>query len=185
MRPSPKVSPGVRGRWFGPEANPNPTNLRRIHEKAGLNVDDGVLVDGRLQTSNPDVYSAGDIARFPDAMSNRRIRIEHWVVAGRQGRTAARNMVGRSEPFRDVPFFWTSHFEQSIAYVGHADRWDDATLVGDCGSNDCAVTFSKNGKPLALATIGRNEESLKTEADWETEREDRLQPGPSVRLVNV
>jgi NADPH-dependent 2,4-dienoyl-CoA reductase/sulfur reductase-like enzyme/nitrite reductase/ring-hydroxylating ferredoxin subunit len=140
-----------------------------LAEAAGLELDDGILVDDRLRSSDPHVYAAGDVARFPDPRSGRPIRIEHWVVAGRQGRTAARNILGHDEPFRDPPFFWTRQFGQSVAYVGHAVEWERTEIEGDCQADGCEVAFVSGGRRLALGTLGRAEHSLRAEVEWERE----------------
>ncbi len=134
---------------------------------AGLDIDDGVLVDETLRTSAEDVWAAGDIARFPDPRTGERIRIEHWAVAERMGAAAARAVLGDTRPFDAVPFFWSQHYDTAIAYVGHARQWDEATLEGDPAARDCAVRFTKNGELLALATIFRDELSLSTEIEME------------------
>lgn len=135
---------------------------------AGLEVDDGVIVDALLRTSDPVVFAAGDIARYPDPRTGERVRIEHWVVAGRQGRTAARNMLGREETFADVPFFWTRHFGRSVAYVGHAPSWDRTEQSGDCGGDGgCTVRYLQGDRTLAVATVGRSMESLRAEVEME------------------
>ena len=140
-----------------------------LAEAAGLELDDGILVDDRLRSSDPDVFAAGDVARFPDPRSGDPIRIEHWVVAGRQGRTAARNILGHDEPFLDPPFFWTRQFGKSVAYVGHAIEWDRTEIDGDCRAESCAVAFLRGDRRMALGTLGHGERSLRAEVEWERE----------------
>jgi len=134
---------------------------------AGLDVDDGILVDEYLQTSHPGVYAAGDVARYPEARLGETVRIEHWVMAQRQGRAVARNILGRAEAFTAVPFFWTEHFGVPVAYVGHAPDWDETVEEGECGEDGCAVRFVKKGKRVALATVYRDRESLREEVEME------------------
>ena len=120
-----------------------------------------------LQTSAPDIFAAGDIARWPDPHTGENIRVEHWVVAERQGQTAALNMLGVGQPYTAVPFFWSQHYDIPINYVGHAEKWDEIAIEGDVASKDCVLRYRRGGKTLAVASIFRDKESLDAEIAME------------------
>jgi NADPH-dependent 2,4-dienoyl-CoA reductase/sulfur reductase-like enzyme/nitrite reductase/ring-hydroxylating ferredoxin subunit len=134
-----------------------------LAEQAGLKTDGGVLVNEFLETSVPGIFAAGDIARWPDPHTGQFLRIEHWVVAERQGQVAARNILGRSERFAAVPFFWTSQYGVSIRSIGHVEKWDSIAINGSLESKDCAVTFGLKGHVLAVVTVSRDLQNLRAE----------------------
>jgi NADPH-dependent 2,4-dienoyl-CoA reductase/sulfur reductase-like enzyme/nitrite reductase/ring-hydroxylating ferredoxin subunit len=138
-----------------------------LAESAGLALDRGVSVDAQLQSSAPGIYAAGDIARWPDARAGHAIRVEHWVVAQRQGQVAARNMLGAGERFDAVPFFWIQHYDVPINYVGHAESWDEIAIDGDIDARDCLVRYKRGGRVLAVASIYRDRASLLAEVEME------------------
>jgi len=133
----------------------------QLAEAAGLEVDRGIVVDDKLRTKAPDVYAAGDVARYPH--DGAMVRIEHWVVAARQGQAVAREMVGRGRPFRDVPFFWSAHYNTTIGYVGHAEHWDASEVKGSLDNGNACVIYRDAGRVRAVATVGRDRVLLEAE----------------------
>ena len=137
--------------------------------KAGIAVDRGTVVNSRLETSAKGVFAAGDIARWPDPHSGGSVRVDHWIVAERQGQTAALNMMGHGEKFAAVPFFWSQHYEVPINYVGHAEHWDQIAIEGDIAGKDCVLRFKRDERTLAIASIFRDHESLQAKLSMERE----------------
>lgn len=145
-----------------------------LAKAAGLTLDRGVVVNELLETSVPGIYAAGDIARWPDPHTGERICVEHWVVAQRQGQTAARNILGARERFEAPPFFWSKHYDLSIRYSGHAGRWDRLDVVGDVARRDCSVAYFKGEKILAVASVKRDLENLQAELAMEEDNQSAL-----------
>jgi NADPH-dependent 2,4-dienoyl-CoA reductase/sulfur reductase-like enzyme/nitrite reductase/ring-hydroxylating ferredoxin subunit len=143
-----------------------------IAEQAGIAIDNGVSVNEFLETDVPGIFAAGDIARWPDPRAGR-IRVEHWVVAQRQGQTAARNILGAREPFIVPPFFWSNHFDLQIRYVGHGSGNDHAIVSGDLKEKEASVTFRSGDNLTAVASAGRDLENLKAEVALERGQEFR------------
>jgi apoptosis-inducing factor 3 len=138
-----------------------------LAEAAGMKVDNGVIVGETLWTSAADVFAAGDMARYPEPVSGEATRIEHWVVAERQGQAVARSMLGIGGAYRDAPFFWSQHYDVTISYVGHAASWETCEIRGELAKHDACAIYRRNGRAIAVATIGRDRLSLRVEAAFE------------------
>jgi apoptosis-inducing factor 3 len=133
-----------------------------LAEQAGLDVDNGVVVDDHLRSSDPNIWAAGDVASYPDQNAGR-VRIEHWVLAERQGQAAARNILGHDVPFTDPPFFWSQHYDIPINVTGHAKDWDEEIVRGEAADHDVMVGYRKGDVIQAVASIYRDLESLRAE----------------------
>ena len=147
-----------------------------LAKDAGITVDNGIVVNDTLCTSAPDIYAAGDVARYPDPISGENVRIEHWALAERQGQAVARTMLGIGHAFRDVPFFWSQHYDVQISYVGHSPGPGKAggvevRVAGSLAARDAAVVFRAAGQVRAVATVFRDRLSL--EAELALERGDQ------------
>src|ERR1051326_6388731 len=139
----------------------------KLAQDSGLRVDNGILVDEFLRTSDPSIFAAGDAARWPDRRTGEAIPVEHWVVAQRQGQTVARNLLGKQEAFDAVPFFWSAHYDVVIAYSGYGAGWDSDHVSGDLDAHNATIAYRKNGRIVAVATIFRDLDSLRAEAAME------------------
>lgn len=139
-----------------------------LAKRAGLEIDNGIVVDSRLRASAVDIWAAGDVAAYPEPRLGARIRVEHWQAAERQGQAAARDMLGLGAPFNDVPFFWSQHYDVTLSYVGHAGGGAEAEVLGNLEQRDATVIYRNAGKLAAVLTVGRDKQSLEFEAALES-----------------
>lgn len=137
------------------------TPRTELADGAGLKVDNGVLVDGHLETSSPGIFAAGDVAAYP--AKDGRARIEHWTVAERQGQIVAANILGLNQAFNSAPFFWTEQYGVPIRYVGHAADWDEVRVEGEVGTDGSVVRYFRGGRHLASASINCDQANLEDE----------------------
>jgi NADPH-dependent 2,4-dienoyl-CoA reductase/sulfur reductase-like enzyme/nitrite reductase/ring-hydroxylating ferredoxin subunit len=135
-----------------------------LAQAAGLKLDNGIVVDGRLRTSDPSIYAAGDVARYPNLYSGETSRVEHFAAAERQGQHAAAAMLGKASEFRDPPFFWSQHYDVQFSYVGRAMKWDRIEIKGSLEKRDAALAYISGNKVLAVVTVNRDAVSLRAEA---------------------
>jgi len=139
----------------------------QLAQAGGLTVDHGIVVDQFLRTSADGIFAAGDVAHYPDPFSGQNVRVEHWVAAGRQGQTAALNILGRPTPHTAPPFFWSAHYDVTINYVGNAAGFDRAEVHGSLDERRAIVAYRVGPRIAAVATIGLDRESLMIEKAME------------------
>jgi 3-phenylpropionate/trans-cinnamate dioxygenase ferredoxin reductase subunit len=120
---------------------------------AGLKVDDGVVVDEHLRTSVPEILAAGDVASAHNVVLGRRVRVEHWDNAIRQGRLAARSILGRSDRYDWQPYFYTDQFDLGMEYVGHGQPDDDVVIRGDIASGEFIAFWLREGVVTAAMNV--------------------------------
>jgi len=130
-----------------------------LAQKAGLEVDDGIVCHATLQTSVEGIYAAGDVCSYDSRVHGRRLRVEHWDVAMQQGQHAARSMMGEGKPYEVVPYFFSDLADWAgLEYVGPATDWDEVVWRGDRGAGEFAVFYVKDGKVVGALTVERSEE---------------------------
>lgn len=130
-----------------------------LAQRAGLEVENGIVCDATLQTSAEGIFAAGDCCSYESEIHGRRLRIEHWDVALQQGRHAARSMMGDAEPFREVPYFFSDLSDWvGLEYVGPAEDWDEIVWRGERDSGEWTAWYLKDDRLAAALTVGRSED---------------------------
>ncbi len=130
-----------------------------LAQRAGLEVEDGIVCDSKLETSVEGIYAAGDCCSYDSVVHNRRIRVEHWDVAMQQGMHAARNMLGEDRDYDVVPYFFSDLADwASLEYVGPAKDWDEEIWRGDRDAGEFSVWYLKDGRVAGALSVGRSED---------------------------
>ncbi len=130
-----------------------------LAERAGLEVDNGIVCDSKLETSVEGIFAAGDACSYDSVVHGRRLRVEHWDVALQQGQHAARGLMGETEPYRAVPYFFSDLADwTSLEYVGPAERWGEVVWRGDRDAGEFSVWYLDGGRVVAALSVGRSED---------------------------
>jgi 3-phenylpropionate/trans-cinnamate dioxygenase ferredoxin reductase subunit len=116
---------------------------------AGLDIDNGIVVDARLATREEVIFAAGDVANAWHPLFGHRIRIEHWANALNQGPAAARSMLGTGEPYERVPYFFSDQYDLGMEYSGYAPSWDRVVFRGDPASREFIAFWLKGKRVVA------------------------------------
>ncbi|MGH2954174.1 MAG: NAD(P)/FAD-dependent oxidoreductase [Solirubrobacterales bacterium] len=163
-----------------------------LAKRAGLEVDDGIVCDAKLETSAPGVFAAGDVCSYDSVVHGRRLRVEHWDVALQQGRHAARGMLGEEEPYREVPYFFSDLADWTgMEYVGPATEWDEVLFRGDRDEAEFTAWYLKDGKVAAALTVGRSDDLIaarsliESRADVGADREALADPDSDLESLGT
>jgi 3-phenylpropionate/trans-cinnamate dioxygenase ferredoxin reductase component len=130
-----------------------------LAQRAGLEVDNGIVCDSKLATSTEGIYAAGDCCSYDSVVHGRRIRVEHWDVAMQQGMHVAGNMLGAERDYDVVPYFFSDLADwASLEYVGPAHEWDEEVWRGDREGGEFSLWYLKDGKVAGALSVGRSED---------------------------
>ena len=123
----------------------------RLAEQAGLEVENGIVTSAALQTSDPDIFAAGDVARVYHPLLNRHLRVEHWANALNQPATAAAAMLGREASYDELPYFYTDQYDLGMEYLGHAapGGYDQVVVRGDLAAREFIAFWLRDGRVQA------------------------------------
>jgi 3-phenylpropionate/trans-cinnamate dioxygenase ferredoxin reductase subunit len=126
-----------------------------LAQEAGLAVDNGIVVDEYCETSVPGIYAAGDVANAYHPVLGRRLRVEHWNNAQKQGQAAAKNMLGKREPYEEIPWFWSDQYDVNLQLVGHAEEWDETATRGDVAGYSFTTFYLRHGKLQGALAVNK------------------------------
>jgi 3-phenylpropionate/trans-cinnamate dioxygenase ferredoxin reductase component len=155
--------------------------------EAGIATDNGVLVDEHLQTSRPRVFAAGDVANAHHPFYGARLRVEHWDNALKQGPAAARNMLGRGEPFDHLPYFFSDQYDIGMEYSGFARGWDRVVFRGDPATREFIAFWMVGDRVVAGMNVNVWDvtDDIRRLIRSRTTVDDRRLADPDVRLETL
>jgi 3-phenylpropionate/trans-cinnamate dioxygenase ferredoxin reductase subunit len=130
-----------------------------LAERAGLEVENGIVCDARLESSVPGIFAAGDVCSYDSVIHGQRLRVEHWDVALQQGRHAAGAMLGDEAPYRELPYFFSDLADwASLEYVGPAYEWDEVVFRGSLEAGEFSAWYLQDGRVKGTLAVGRSED---------------------------
>jgi NADPH-dependent 2,4-dienoyl-CoA reductase/sulfur reductase-like enzyme len=147
--------------------------LTQVAADSGLEVNDGIVVNEYLETSQPGIYAAGDVANYQDVLFGKRRRVEHWDNAVSQGQHAAKVVMGERAPFKHVPYFFSDVFDLSYEYWGDTSGADNIIHRGDMSTNSFSVWWLRQKKLVAAFAMNRPDEEREAAPKW---IEEKYQP---------
>jgi 3-phenylpropionate/trans-cinnamate dioxygenase ferredoxin reductase subunit len=163
-----------------------------LAQKAGIEVDDGIVCDSRLQSSVDGIFAAGDVCSYDSVVHGRRLRVEHWDVALQQGRYTGAAMLGEEEPFRVIPYFFSDLADwASLEYVGPAKDWDEVVFRGERDSGEFSAWYLKEGKVGGALSVERSEDLvhartlIETGADVSAGRDALADPDSDLEAIGA
>jgi 3-phenylpropionate/trans-cinnamate dioxygenase ferredoxin reductase subunit len=126
-----------------------------ILDGSGVHVDNGVVVDQYCQTNVPGIYAAGDVANHYHPVFARQMRVEHWLIAIKQGAAAARNMLGKAVPYDEIHWFWSDQYDANLQYAGYHTKWDQLVVRGRLDLGSFVAFYLNDGRIDAVVGLNR------------------------------
>jgi 3-phenylpropionate/trans-cinnamate dioxygenase ferredoxin reductase component len=130
----------------------------------GVEIDNGIVVDEYCRTNLEGIYAAGDVANYYHPMIGRHIRVEHWQNALKQGPAAARSMLGKGEPYEEIPWFWSDQYDNNLQYLGYHTEWDELVVRGSVEERNFVAFYRKDGRVLAAGALNRGRDLRRSRA---------------------
>ena len=124
-----------------------------LAETAGLNVENGIVVDELCRTSDPDVFSAGDVTSHPNDLLGKRVRLESWENAQNQGIAAGKSMLDKGEPYAEIPWFWSDQHDANIQMIGLPENWDEVVTRGDPAEGSFLTMYLSGGRIIGAISV--------------------------------